>query len=79
MISDEKASVKKIKNLVSAAQKLAAVQYRLGLHPENNKIKDKVNKAWCEFQLATDSVLNSKLIITESRAGIGLDSEPRRK
>ncbi len=69
MISAEKASKKKIEKFVDAAQKLAAVQYLYGLHPDNPKIKEKADKTWQEFQLAADTILNQKIILIKQENG----------
>jgi hypothetical protein len=82
MISRENFTRKTIKNLVDAAEKLAALQYRAGLHsgkPTEEKLKPKVNKAWQEFHLAADALTTTLVIKQENNIPIGLDTNPRRK
>lgn len=84
MISQQKTSLKKIRNLVNAAQRLAALQYLAGLYsgkPKETKIKPKVDKAWQEFQLAADSIMASNRVVIhqENNLSISLDMDPNQR
>lgn len=72
MISQTKSARKKIDNLINVAERLAAIQYQAGLHPEKERLKEKANKTWKEFYLATDSV-KQILIKQENGNSITLD------
>lgn len=78
MISAEKTASKKIKALVDAAERLAALQFQAGLSagkPSEAKLKPKLEKAWHEFQLVSDSLMATKFIIQENGRPITLDTK----
>jgi len=58
MITQHKATRKRVQQLVDAAERLAAVQYEWGRSdPAKQQVKRKVDRCWEEFRVACNAVL----------------------